>query len=156
MPSLIFLIPVLSSTMDPVARVVIETFLDDIFLDDDENTFEETLLLPARDADMDRTEAIILLVLCGSATKKKELCFVVGDVLRRATSRAKCNEDVWCRKKTKEGNTTNRRKKKGEDVTLFLPLKYILRDVERETAKKKPKRERETKRFEILKRNTRV
>ena len=78
--------------MDPVARVVIETFLDDIFLDD-ENTFEETLLLPARDADMDRTEAIILLVLCGSATKKKELCFVVGDV-RRATSRAKCNEDV--------------------------------------------------------------
>lgn len=80
--------------MDPVARVVIETFLDDIFLDDDENTFEETLLLPARDADMDRTEAIILLVLCGSATKKKELCFVVGDVLRRATSRAKCNEDV--------------------------------------------------------------
>ena len=44
--------------MDPVARVVIETFLDDIFLDDDENTFEETLLLPARDADMDRTEAI--------------------------------------------------------------------------------------------------
>ena len=44
--------------MDPVARVVIETFLDDIFLADDENTFEETLLLPARDADMDRTEAI--------------------------------------------------------------------------------------------------
>ena len=41
--------------MDPVARVVIETFLDDIFLADDENTFEETLLLPARDADMDRT-----------------------------------------------------------------------------------------------------
>ena len=35
----------------------------------------------------------LLLVLCGSATKKKELCFVVGDV-RRATSRAKCNEDV--------------------------------------------------------------
>ena len=54
--------PVFSSTMDPVARVVvIETFLDDdIFLADDdrENTFEETLLLPARDADMDRTEAI--------------------------------------------------------------------------------------------------
>ena len=75
MPSLIFLIPVLSSTMDPVARVVIETFLDDIFLDDDENTFEETLLLPARDADMDRTEAIILLVLCGSATKKKGVVF---------------------------------------------------------------------------------
>ena len=43
--------------MDPVARVVIETFLDEaIFLD--ENTFEETLLLPARDADMDRTEVI--------------------------------------------------------------------------------------------------
>ena len=35
-----------------------------------------------------------LLVLCGSATKKKELCFVVGDDVRRATSRAKCNEDV--------------------------------------------------------------
>ena len=65
--------------MDPVARVVvIETFLDDdIFLADDdrENTFEETLLLPARDADMDRTEAIILLVLCGSATKKKGVVF---------------------------------------------------------------------------------
>ena len=77
--------------MDPVARVVIETFLDDIFLDDDENTFEETLLLPARDADMDRTEAIISIVR--ECNKKKELCFVVGDV-RRATSRAKCNEDV--------------------------------------------------------------
>ena len=91
MPSLIFLIPVLSSTMDPVARVVIETFLDDIFLDD-ENTFEETLLLPARDADMDRTEAIISIVR--ECNKKKELCFVVGDDVRRATSRAKCNEDV--------------------------------------------------------------
>ena len=77
--------------MDPVARVVIETFLDDIFLDD-ENTFEETLLLPARDADMDRTEAIIIVVE-RECNKKKELCFVVGDV-RRATSRAKCNEDV--------------------------------------------------------------
>ena len=84
--------------------------------------------------------------------KKKELCFVVGDVLRRATSRAKCNEDVWCRKKTKEGNTTNRRKKKGEDVTLFLPLKYILRDVERETAKKKTKeRERDEKIWDLKK-----
>ena len=78
--------------MDPVARVVIETFLDDIFLDDDENTFEETLLLPARDADMDRTEAIIISIV-RECNKKKELCFVVGDV-RRATSRAKCNEDV--------------------------------------------------------------
>ena len=78
--------------MDPVARVVIETFLDDIFLDDDENTFEETLLLPARDADMDRTEAIISIVR--ECNKKKELCFVVGDDVRRATSRAKCNEDV--------------------------------------------------------------
>ena len=77
--------------MDPVARVVIETFLDDIFLDD-ENTFEETLLLPARDADMDRTEAIIISIV-RECNKKKELCFVVGDV-RRATSRAKCNEDV--------------------------------------------------------------
>ena len=90
MPSLIFLIPVLSSTMDPVARVVIETFLDDIFLDDDENTFEETLLLPARDADMDRTEAIILLVLCGSATKKKRSCVLLSamyyDVQPRAQS----------------------------------------------------------------------
>ena len=53
--------------MDPVARVVIETFLDDIFLDDDENTFEETLLLPARDADMDRTEAIIISSSSSSA-----------------------------------------------------------------------------------------
>ena len=78
--------------MDPVARVVIETFLDDIFLDD-ENTFEETLLLPARDADMDRTEAIIISIV-RECNKKKELCFVVGDDVRRATSRAKCNEDV--------------------------------------------------------------
>ena len=57
--------------MDPVARVVIETFLDDIFLDD-ENTFEETLLLPARDADMDRTEAIIIVRECN---KKKGVVF---------------------------------------------------------------------------------
>ena len=59
--------------MDPVARVVIETFLDDIFLDDDENTFEETLLLPARDADMDRTEAIISIVR--ECNKKKGVVF---------------------------------------------------------------------------------
>ena len=59
--------------MDPVARVVIETFLDDIFLDDDENTFEETLLLPARDADMDRTEAIIIIVR--ECNKKKGVVF---------------------------------------------------------------------------------
>ena len=79
--------------MDPVARVVIETFLDDIFVVFlAENTFEETLLLPARDADMDRTEAIISIVR--ECNKKKELCFVVGDDVRRATSRAKCNEDV--------------------------------------------------------------
>ena len=58
--------------MDPVARVVIETFLDDIFLDD-ENTFEETLLLPARDADMDRTEAIISIVR--ECNKKKGVVF---------------------------------------------------------------------------------
>ena len=88
MPFLIFLMPVFSSTMDPVARVVIETFLDDIFLADDENTFEETLLLPARDADMDRTEAIAWIfrakcegasryVLCVNATKSR-----VGDMLR--------------------------------------------------------------------------
>ena len=57
--------------MDPVARVVIETFLDDIFLD--ENTFEETLLLPARDADMDRTEAIIIIVR--ECNKKKGVVF---------------------------------------------------------------------------------
>ena len=58
--------------MDPVARVVIETFLDDIFLDD-ENTFEETLLLPTRDADMDRTEAIISIVR--ECNKKKGVVF---------------------------------------------------------------------------------
>ena len=72
--------------MDPVARVVIETFLDAVFLD--ENTFEETLLVPARDADMDRTEAIAWIfrakcegasryVLCVNATKSR-----VGDMLR--------------------------------------------------------------------------
>lgn len=60
--------------MDPVARVVIETFLDDIFLDDDENTFEETLLLPARDADMDRTEAIIISIV-RECNKKKGVVF---------------------------------------------------------------------------------
>ena len=59
--------------MDPVARVVIETFLDDIFLD--ENTFEETLLLPARDADMDRTEAIIIVRECN---KKKRSCVLLS------------------------------------------------------------------------------
>ena len=64
--------------MDPVARVVvIETFLDDdIFLADDdrENTFEETLLLPARDADMDRTEAIIISIV-RECNKKKGVVF---------------------------------------------------------------------------------
>ena len=59
--------------MDPVARVVIETFLDDICLD--ENTFEETLLLPARDADMDRTEAIIIVRECN---KKKRSCVLLS------------------------------------------------------------------------------
>lgn len=62
MPSLIFLIPVLSSTMVPVARVVIETFLDADFLA--ENTLlETTLLLLARDAaDMDKTEEAIFII----------------------------------------------------------------------------------------------
>lgn len=62
--------------MDPVARVVIETFLDDIFLDDDENTFEETLLLPARDADMDRTEAISSIGR--ECNKKKRSCVLLS------------------------------------------------------------------------------
>ena len=143
MPSLIFLIPVLSSTMDPVARVVIETFLDDIFLDDDENTFEETLLLPARDADMDRTEAIISIGReCNK--KKKELCFVVGDVRRKQPRAQSVNEDLkggGCRK-TKEGNNT-----KGEDVTLFFVL-CTERCRERDH-KKKPK-ERDEKRVGFL------
>ena len=64
MPSLIFLIPVLSSTMVPVARtvvVILETFLleeIDLFVLE-----EKTLLLPARDADkdMDKTEEAILI-----------------------------------------------------------------------------------------------
>jgi len=64
MPSLIFLIPVLSSTMVPVARtvvVILETFLleeIDLFVLE-----EKTLLLPARDADkdMDKTEEAILM-----------------------------------------------------------------------------------------------
>ena len=74
--------------MDPVARVVIETFLDDIFLDDDENTFEETLLLPARDADMDRTEAIIISIV-RECNKKKRSCVLLSamyDVQPRAQS----------------------------------------------------------------------
>jgi len=88
--------------MDPVARVVIETFLDDIFLADDENTFEETLLLPARDADMDRTEAIIIVRECN---KKKELCCVVGDTTCNLKARA-CNEDVEEDYDEKEGWNT--------------------------------------------------
>ena len=64
MPSLIFLIPVLSSTMVPVARtvvVILETFLleeRDLFVLE-----EKTLLLLARDADkdMDKTEEAILI-----------------------------------------------------------------------------------------------
>ena len=64
MPSLIFLIPVLSSTMVPVARtvvVILETFLleeIDLFVLE-----EKTLFLPARDADkdMDKTEEAILM-----------------------------------------------------------------------------------------------
>ena len=63
MPSLIFLIPVLSSTMVPVARtvvVILETFLLEIDLFVLE---EKTLLLLARDADkdMDKTEEAILI-----------------------------------------------------------------------------------------------
>ena len=81
--------------MDPVARVVIETFLDDIFLDD-ENTFEETLLLPARDADMDRTEAIILLVLCGSATKKRS-CVLLSAMMYDVQPRAQSVMRMWRR-----------------------------------------------------------
>ena len=65
MPSLIFLIPVLSSTMVPVARtvvVILETFLleeIDLFVLE-----EKTLLLLARDADkdMDKTEEAILMM----------------------------------------------------------------------------------------------
>ena len=64
MPSLIFLIPVLSSTMVPVARtvvVILETFLLEIDLFVLE---EKTLLLLARDADkdMDKTEEAILMM----------------------------------------------------------------------------------------------
>ena len=105
MPSLIFLMPVLSSTMDPVARVVIETFLDEaIFLD--ENTFEETLLLPARDADMDRTEAIsISSSSARECNKKKESCCVVGDTTCNLKARA-CNEDVEEDDDEKEGWNT--------------------------------------------------
>lgn len=66
MPSLIFLIPVLSSTMVPVARtvvVILETFL----LEEEIDLFvleEKTLLLLARDADkdMDKTEEAILMM----------------------------------------------------------------------------------------------
>ena len=106
MPSLIFLMPVFSSTMDPVARVVIETFLDDIFLADDENTFEETLLLPARDADMDRTEAISSSSSSArECNKKKESCCVVGDTTCNLKARA-CNEDVEEDDDEKEGWNT--------------------------------------------------
>ena len=84
MPSLIFLIPVLSSTMVPVARtvvVILETFLLEIDLFVLE---EKTLLLLARDADkdMDKTEEAILMyqfylrclcVLC-VITMRKSFC----------------------------------------------------------------------------------
>ena len=94
--------------MDPVARVVIETFLDDIFLDDDENTFEETLLLPARDADMDRAEAIIIIIISARECNKKRSCVVLSAILR-ATSRARVMR-TWRRRMSedddeKEGNT---------------------------------------------------
>ncbi len=109
MPSLIFLMPVFSSTMDPVARVVIETFLDDIFLADDENTFEEMLLLPARDADMDRTEAISSSSSSSAreCNKKKESCCVVGDTTCNLKARACTNEDV------EEEDVGRRRQKRG-------------------------------------------
>ena len=81
--------------MDPVARVVIETFLDDIFLDD-ENTFEETLLLPARDADMDRTEAIIISIV-RECNKKKRSCVLLSAMYYDVQPRAQSVMRMWRR-----------------------------------------------------------
>ena len=84
-----------------------------------------------------------LVVLGGSATKKKELCFVVGDVRRKQPRAQSVNEDLkggGCRK-TKEGNNT-----KGEDVTLFLPSSINTeRCRERDRKKKTKERERDEK-----------
>ena len=116
MPSLIFLIPVLSSTMVPVARtvvVILETFLleeIDLFVLE-----EKTLLLPARDADkdMDKTEEAILIyqfylrccVLC-VITMRKFFC---------ARSKKKGEIDVTlCLRKGKKGENSR-------DSLLFWP-----------------------------------
>jgi len=71
MPSLIFLIPVLSSTMVPVARVVIETFLKDADFLAENTLLETTLLLLARDAaDTEKTEEAIFII-CAMCVSKR-------------------------------------------------------------------------------------
>ena len=95
MPSLIFLIPVLSSTMVPVARtvvVILETFLleeIDLFVLE-----EKTLLLLARDADkdMDKTEEDILMMCYQFYLRCCALCVIT--VRKFFCARSKKKEEI--------------------------------------------------------------
>ena len=116
MPSLIFLIPVLSSTMVPVARtvvVILETFLLEIDLFVLE---EKTLLLLARDADkdMDKTEEDILMMCYQFYLRCCALCVITVRKFFCARSKKKGEIDVTlCLEKGK---------KKGENAEILFSL----------------------------------
>ena len=154
MPSLIFLIPVLSSTMVPVARtvvVILETFLleeIDLFVLE-----EKTLLLPARDADkdMDKTEEAILMYqfylrccvlrvitmrkfFCARSKKKGEIDVTL--VSQKGKKKVKIPEilfsfgprgDLFFLSTRKEKDKRERRKQRREEKQiLFLKrIRYI-------------------------------
>ena len=153
MPSLIFLIPVLSSTMVPVARtvvVILETFLleeIDLFVLE-----EKTLLLPARDADkdMDKTEEAILMYqfylrccvlrvitmrkfFCARSKKKGEIDVTL--VSQKGKKKVKIPEilfsfgprgDLFFLSTRKEKDKKRRKQRREEKQILFLKrIRYI-------------------------------
>ena len=147
MPSLIFLIPVLSSTMVPVARtvvVILETFLleeRDLFVLE-----KKTLLLLARDADkdMDKTEEAILIyqfylrccVLC-VITVRKFFC-----------ARSKKKEEIDVTLLPQKG----KKKVKIPEILFSFGPRGDLFSLNKKRDKKRRKQRREEKQILFLKR----
>jgi len=105
--------------MVPVARVVIETFLQDADFLAENTLLETTLLLLARDAaDTDKTEEAIFIIraMCVSKSYKLLLQQQICDVLRARNSSLKSASE---REREREQRERERKRVK-IDVTLFF------------------------------------